>query len=58
VRFASEDVGLADPQALSVALASWRLSILIGRPEGDLALAEAAVFLANGSEEQLDLYGL
>jgi putative ATPase len=46
VRFASEDVGLADPQALSVALASMEAFHFIGRPEGELALAQAAVFLA------------
>ncbi|MBP1713559.1 MAG: Recombination protein MgsA [Deltaproteobacteria bacterium] len=46
VRFASEDVGLADPQALSIALASMEAFHFIGRPEGELALAEAAVFLA------------
>jgi putative ATPase len=46
VRFASEDVGLADPQALLVALASMEAFHFIGRPEGELALAEAAVFLA------------
>jgi putative ATPase len=46
VRFASEDVGLAEPQALSVALASMEAFHFMGRPEGDLALAEAAVFLA------------
>ena len=46
VRFASEDVGLADPQALMVAVAAQQAFHLVGRPEGDLALAEAAVYLA------------
>jgi putative ATPase len=46
VRFASEDIGLAEPQALSIALASMEAFHFIGRPEGELALAEAAVFLA------------
>jgi len=46
VRFASEDIGLADPQALSMTLASMQAFHFIGRPEGDLVLAEAAVFLA------------
>ena len=46
VRFASEDVGLADPQALSIALAAKDAVHFLGRPEGDLALAEAAVYLA------------
>jgi putative ATPase len=46
VRFASEDVGLADPRALMVAVAAQRAFHLVGRPEGDLALAEAAIYLA------------
>jgi putative ATPase len=46
VRFASEDVGLADPRALMVAVAAQQAFHFVGRPEGDLALAEAAVYLA------------
>jgi len=46
VRFASEDVGLADPQALQVALAAKDAFHFLGPPEGFLALAEAAVYLA------------
>lgn len=46
VRFASEDVGLADPRALMVAVAAKEALHFVGRPEGDLALAEAAVYLA------------
>ncbi|MEO7511454.1 MAG: replication-associated recombination protein A [Gemmatimonadaceae bacterium] len=46
VRFASEDVGLADPQALGVALAARDTFHMLGSPEGELALAEAAVYLA------------
>jgi putative ATPase len=46
VRFASEDVGLADPRALTMAVAAQHAFQLIGRPEGDLALAELAVYLA------------
>jgi len=46
IRFAAEDVGLADPQALSIALAARDTYHLLGSPEGDLALAEAAVYLA------------
>ena len=46
VRFASEDVGLADPQALAVALAAKDAVHFVGRPEGDLALAQAAVYCA------------
>jgi putative ATPase len=46
VRFASEDVGLADPRALMVTVAAQQAFQFVGRPEGDLALAEAAVYLA------------
>jgi putative ATPase len=46
VRFASEDIGLADPQALVVAIAAQQAVHFIGMPEGNLALAEAAVYMA------------
>jgi putative ATPase len=46
VRFAVEDVGAADPQALVVAIAAKDAVDFIGRPEGDLALAQCAVYLA------------
>ena len=46
VRFASEDVGLADPQALSIAISATESYRFLGTPEGELALAEAAVYLA------------
>jgi putative ATPase len=46
VRFASEDVGLADPQALVVAMAAQQAVHFIGMPEGALALAELVVYLA------------
>jgi putative ATPase len=46
IRFASEDVGIADPQALQVAVAAKEAFHFIGLPEGDLALAQAAVYLA------------
>ncbi len=46
VRFASEDVGMADPQALVVAMAAQQAVHFIGMPEGNLALTEAAVYLA------------
>ncbi len=46
IRFASEDVGLADPQALQVALAARDTYHALGSPEGELAIAEAAVYLA------------
>lgn len=46
VRFASEDVGMADPQALTIAVAAQQALHFVGLPEGNLALAEAAVYLA------------
>jgi putative ATPase len=46
VRAASEDVGLADPRALSVALAAKDAVHFLGQPEGELALAEAVVYIA------------
>jgi len=46
VRFASEDIGMADPQALVIAIAAQQAVHFIGMPEGNLALAEAAVYLA------------
>jgi putative ATPase len=46
VRIASEDVGLADPRALSVTLAAKDAYHFLGTPEGELALAEATVYLA------------
>ena len=46
VRFASEDVGMADPRALMVAVASQQAVHFVGLPEGNLALAEAVVYLA------------
>ncbi|MFH1005979.1 MAG: replication-associated recombination protein A [Candidatus Latescibacterota bacterium] len=46
VRFASEDVGNADPQALSVCIAARDAFHFLGSPEGDLALAQAVIYLA------------
>ncbi len=45
-RFASEDVGLADPQALPLALAAWDAFDRLGSPEGELAIAELVLYLA------------
>jgi len=47
VRFASEDIGLADPQALSIALWAKEAYDFLGSPEGELALAEAVIYLAS-----------
>jgi putative ATPase len=46
VRFASEDVGMADPQALVLAMAAQQAVHFVGLPEGSLALAQAVVYLA------------
>lgn len=46
VRFASEDIGNADPQALQVAISAKEAFHFIGLPEGKLALAQAAIYLA------------
>lgn len=44
-RFAMEDVGLADPNAMQVALSAWQLYERMGSPEGDLALTELVIYL-------------
>src|SRR5439155_687358 len=46
IRFASEDIGLADPQALTQAVAAQQAAHFIGIPEANLALAQAVVYLA------------
>jgi len=46
VRFASEDVGMADPQALTITVTAQQAVHFVGLPEGNLALAEAVVYLA------------
>ena len=46
-RFASEDVGLADPQALVQALAAWDAYERLGSPEGELAIVQAVIYLAS-----------
>ena len=46
LRFASEDIGLADPQALSQTLDAWQSYERLGSPEGDLALVQAVIYLA------------
>jgi len=45
-RMAIEDIGLADPRALQFALEAWDTFERLGSPEGDLALAEVAIYLA------------
>ena len=44
-RFAMEDIGLADPNALQIAIAAWQAYERLGSPEGDIALTELVVYL-------------
>jgi len=44
-RFAMEDIGLADPNAMQMALSAWQLYERMGSPEGDLALTELVIYL-------------
>lgn len=46
MRMAAEDIGLADPQALTITLNAWQAFERMGPPEGELALAEATIYLA------------
>ncbi|MBA1145522.1 replication-associated recombination protein A [Ectothiorhodospiraceae bacterium WFHF3C12] len=47
VRMASEDIGNADPRALTLALNAWDVQHRLGSPEGELALAQAVVYMAS-----------
>ena len=47
VRMASEDIGNADPRGLEVALNAWQVYERLGSPEGELAIAQAVVYLAS-----------
>ncbi len=55
-RIAVEDIGLADPRALQIALTCWDTYTRMGSPEGDLALAQAVVYLASAPKSNA-LYG-
>lgn len=46
IRMANEDIGIADPRALTVALNAWEVQSRLGSPEGELALAQAVVYLS------------
>jgi putative ATPase len=50
VRFASEDIGNADPQALTIAIAAKEAVHFMGMPEGNTALAQAAIYMAVASK--------
>ena len=57
-RFASEDVGLADHQALPQALACWNAHDRIGSPEGELAVAQCVIYLATAPKSNAVYRGL
>ncbi|WP_311381038.1 replication-associated recombination protein A [Arthrobacter sp. ISL-85] len=46
IRFATEDIGMADPRAVQQALAAWDVYERLGSPEGELAIAQAVLYLA------------
>jgi putative ATPase len=50
VRMASEDIGNADPRALQVALSAWDVQQRLGSPEGELAIAQAVVYMASAAK--------
>ena len=50
VRMASEDIGNADPRALALALDAWQVQERLGSPEGELAVAQAVVYLASAAK--------
>ncbi len=52
VRMAVEDIGLADPRALRLALDACETYERLGSPEGELALAEAAIYLARTAKSE------
>jgi putative ATPase len=58
VRFASEDVGMADPHALPQALSAWETYERLGSPEGELALAQAVVYLGTAPKSNALYAGL
>lgn len=57
IRFASEDIGNADPQALSVALNARESYHILGSPEGELALAQAVAYLATAPKSNATYLG-
>ena len=50
VRMASEDIGNADPRALNLAMQAWDVLERLGSPEGELALAQAVLYLASAAK--------
>lgn len=58
VRFAAEDIGLADPQALVQTLAAKEMYDFLGSPEGEIGLAQAVVYLATAPKSNAVYRGL
>ncbi|WP_425860914.1 replication-associated recombination protein A [Arthrobacter sp. TWP1-1] len=54
-RFATEDIGMADPDAVQQALAAWDVYERLGSPEGELAIAQAVIYLAT-SPKSIGVY--
>lgn len=50
VRMASEDIGNADPRALALALNAWDVQERLGSPEGELAIAQAVIYMASAAK--------
>ena len=50
VRMASEDIGNADPRALTIAMQAWDVQERLGSPEGELAIAQAVLYLASAAK--------
>ncbi|MEE8058097.1 MAG: replication-associated recombination protein A [Pseudomonadales bacterium] len=50
IRMASEDIGNADPRALELALNAWQVQERLGSPEGELAIAQAVIYLASAAK--------
>jgi len=50
VRMASEDIGNADPRALTIAMQAWDVQERLGSPEGELALAQAVLYLSSAAK--------
>ncbi len=58
VRFASEDIGMADPQALVQAMAAWEAYERLGSPEGELMIAQAILYLGTAPKSNALYVGL
>ena len=50
MRMASEDIGNADPRALTISLEAWQVQERLGSPEGELAIAQAVLYMASAAK--------